>query len=242
VIDGIAILTCARVTADPWQYLRETIESLGTSPARLSRRVIVCDVRDDDPPRPELDGDWLWVNARRDPAELPGGSAAAYWSLLRFCATIEGLDRLLVLEDDVIACRYAVDRVFSLGIPDDLGVVKYFEPWMIQPKSHQGLYRPPSHTLLWTQAVAFKGDVVRRIVSRGTAHGEMMIRASDNRLGFVLGQMGVRYGVHHPCIFQHSGGESAANPGEPLKWRTSHSYPGRNANAMDFANAVERYL
>ena len=226
--DLVCILTCTRELDDPWAYLQATIASLGELPYG-THALICCDGEYEGP---RFTG-WEIVSMPR----MPGaGNTAPTWrtwrAALERTAGVTPAPRVMFLEDDVLASRHALDRAFMLGVPADVALVKYFDAWRFNPASPRGLWRPPPASLLWNQALLFERGALEQIVAWAPGGDAPFHRAADNALADALEQLGMRYAVHVPCLFQHQGVASALTPGVELDNRKTTTWLGINFESM----------
>jgi hypothetical protein len=218
VSSAIFILTSARATERPFEYLADTVRGIDAEELHAPR-TIVCD----GPYTGPTFGGWT-VEEFIKPAGSIKGNKLAYWRLLELGAA-SGLD-VVALEDDLRFCTNAVRRMATFPVPADLTWVQFFSPMVIRnADTWPGLWRPPPFSHLFLQAVKFSRagvlDVLRwRDDPEFTCYAE-----SDQALNLCAMRGGLRYGVHAPDLVDHVGGVSLASGADTLnKWRTSSQF------------------
>lgn len=241
---SIAVLTCERAGF----YVGETIHQIAREGgASLPRRLY-------------LDGSEEFAKALACRLRPYGGDS---WELVRLGeglgsseamrrlvvhAAQEGRD-LLFFEDDLLLCRNAVSRMIAQHVPDDVGIVTFFDMKEIKPGSAPGLYRRPADggggKGFWgAQCLKFSSESLIwlaehdwMVESRGDSR-----MASDILMGRVMAKHPERrkLAVHIPCLVEHVGHSSACFPGLSLspRWRRATNFMGRHFDAMSLGNMV----
>lgn len=150
---------------------------------------------------------------------------------------------LLFFEDDLLLCRNAVKRMIAQQVPDDVGIVTFFDMKEVAPGAAPGLYRRPADG---HHGSGFWGAQCLRIHSESLAYladknwlddslgdGRM---ASDILLGRIMARHPARNRlvVHVPNLVEHVGNASACFPGLSLspRWRRATNFYGRSFDAM----------
>ncbi len=169
----------------------------------------------------------------------PSGTKKALWRVFKYFDGDPSDFRLLLIEDDVIACRNAINRMLMTEIPDGMAAVTFFDlretdastPWGI----HRRKLKRKSHQTLWgLQAVLFEGGAVRFLAKQDPESIDYLqssIHQSDVALSELLaeGYHRQHFGVHVPNLFEHCGDVSAW--GNQKKHR-SPFFPGVEFNAL----------
>lgn len=207
---SIFVLTCAkRAAADPWSYLRATLEQIDAEELDAPR-AIVCDGAYGGP-RP---AGWRVVEFER-PAGALKGNKLAYWHLLE-----EGLATggdILALEDDLELCKNAIRRMCTFPIPADLAWVQFFSPHLFQvAETIPGLWRPPQSSHLFLQAAKFPRRTLQALIDWRSSPHWPKFNESDNALQLAAANLDLRYGAHCPDLVQHVGDTSAAQETDRL--------------------------
>jgi hypothetical protein len=234
VRDVVVVLTCERDLDDPWAYLRSAIKSFGPLPYG-TLAMLCCD---GEYRGPRLPG---WVIVELEQRQGGNGNTLPTWRAWRAAveesAGYSPPARILFLEDDVIACRHAIDRAFALGVPSDVALVQYFNAWAF--RTHEpGFYRPPPMRFLCNQALCWNRSALERVIETASKAEAPYHRAADTALASVLDELGLTFAVHVPDLFQHTGDSSALTPGERLGARQSSTFPGTGWSAMQLFAAV----
>jgi hypothetical protein len=228
-VTTLLILTSRRDTDDPWQYLRVTLADVVREDLAGVRCGIVCDGDYDGPGIPR---GWELFTRKRAAGEL-AGNKLAYWEALRCGLDVAG--DLVVLEDDLMLCRNAGRRMCLFEMPEDLDLVQFFSPFILQgDRPLPGLWRPPPAALLFTQAVKYSTRTLAALVDWQSSPDFRAFNISDQALSVALPRLGLRYGVHSPDLVQHAGALSSITPGDTLEQqnRSSRCWPGREFDAL----------
>jgi len=241
-IPTIAVLTCDRPRGF---YVGETIAQIDRQGGKpLLRRLYV-------------DGTESFVEtleSRLRPYGIEG------WEIVRLgegLGSTEAMRRLIVksseeardllfFEDDLLLCRNAVKRMISQQVPDDAGIVTFFDMKEVSPGAAPGIYRRPTNGRdgkgFWgAQCLRIHKDSLVWMANRNWADsweaGTRM--ASDILMGRHMEVHPTRnsLGVHIPNLIEHVGHASACFPGLSLspRWRQASNFRGREFDAMSLA-------
>jgi len=235
---SIAVLTCQR----PGFYVGETISQIvREGGASLPRRIFI-------------DGSEEFKKALAYRIRPYGGDD---WELIRLgegLGSSEAMRRLVVqsaeekrdllfFEDDLLLCRNAVKRMITQHVPDDVGIITFFDMKEIKPDAAPGLYRRPANG---TDGRGFWGAQCLKFPSESLVwlaeHDWMEECQGDFRMAsdILMGRVMVKHpsrsrlAVHVPCLVEHVGQASACFPGVSLspRWRRATNFMGRSFNAM----------
>lgn len=235
----IAVLTCDRPRAF---YVGETIMQIDKEGGKgLVRRLYV-------------DGTESFVESLKLKLRPFGGDS---WEIVRLgekLGSTEAMRRLLVhstkigrdllfFEDDLMLCRNAVTRMIAQRVPEDIGIVTFFDMKEVPPGAGPGLYRTPAEgkqgTGFWgAQCLKFPFETLRHLADRNwdeeSRGGSKM--ASDILMGRILTKHPQRknLAVHIPNLVEHVGHASACFPGLSLtpRWRRATNFLGRDFDAL----------
>lgn len=215
---AILVLTSARATEKPHEYLEATIREIDLEELEAPK-FIVCDGKY---LGPEFRG-WR-IEEYVKPPDAIQGNKLAYWRLLELGAEAGG--DVLALEDDLTFCHNAVRRMAGFHVPADLTWVQFFSPMVIRnPDTFPGLWRPPLYSHLFLQACKWSRVGVRRMLSWRQDPEFITYAESDQAVNLASMRLGLRYGVHAPDLVNHVGGVSLASGYDKLnKWRTSSMF------------------
>jgi len=235
---SIAVLTCQR----PGFYVGETIRQIvKEGGARLPRRIY-------------LDGTMDFSDALTRRLRPYGGDE---WEVVRLgegLGSSEAMRRLVVhsaqegrtllfFEDDLLLCKNAVSRMIAQHVPDDVGVVTFFDMKEVKPDSMPGLYRRPADGTdgrgFWgAQCLKFAPETLTWLAQ----HDWMAESRGDSRMAsdILMGRVIVKHprrnrlAVHVPCLVEHVGQTSACFPGLSLlpHWRRATNFMGNSFDAM----------
>ncbi len=210
--DVLSVLTCRRRVS----YLDATIASLEKAGATEDRVLrMICS---DGPIDKFTHNGWRYLYALE-----PVGNLRKFFDVLEF-ARAYSADRLFYFEDDVVLCKNAIARMQSVGVPEHLAFVSYFD--MKEVKPHQSrtpaLLNVPVMGLdgqgFWgLQAVVFpKRTMDYLLANRAQILDEAGGEARRHQSDYFMGQALLRspwptYGVHVPNLVQHVGELSAVN-------------------------------
>ena len=206
-MDLLTVLTSPRANKS---YLADTLASLERAGANdVDRRVVVCD----GPVPRGVSTSWEAYSLGSE----PGGNMRAFFEVMRF-AVNHGAQRLLYFEDDVVAAPNAIHHMLSVGVPDHLAFVTFFDMKEMFAGAAPGLYSVSTMGKegwgFWgMQAVLYPNATMHyalanqtRIMNRfpGIKH------SSDVALGYdLLYSSRSSYGVHVPGLFEHIGEASS---------------------------------
>lgn len=164
----------------------------------------------------------------------PAGQAQNYWRALELgsaAAQTAGLDRFLVLEDDIELCANAVPYIARATRWRDLDFVTWFDGHALPAAAPNGLYRAPTDRFAFLQAISWPLATATRLLTsplRGRwterHRGDLLVRSILSR--------GV-YGVHVPNLAEHVGSVSLCSPTLTLEGtRSARNYPGTTFDAL----------
>jgi hypothetical protein len=173
-----------------------------------------------------------WKPLVLEDAELRG----ARWNVWVALAAAAPYDRLLLLQDDVIAAPNLLDVAQNLEIPDDVGLVSFhdfgddFEWKKPAPGLHKfGAHRFGSIGMCGAQALLMPGDHARWL-SRRTL--DMCPAPGPHRVDYALGWLTARSPrpckvVVHPPLVRHVGERSACHDQERREAGVGIPHAGR---------------
>ena len=150
---------------------------------------------------------------------------------------------LLFFEDDLLLCRNAVSRIIAQRVPEDTGIVTFFDMKEVPPGTAPGLYRTPAEgkqgSGFWgAQCLKFPLETLIHLANKNWEEegriGSKM--ASDILIGRILTKHPTRknLAVHIPNLVEHIGHASACFPGLTLtpRWRRATNFLGRDFDAL----------
>lgn len=168
------------------------------------------------------------------------GSTEAMRRLVVASAALGG--DLLFFEDDLLLCRNAVKRMIAQRVPDDVGIVTFFDMKEVAPGAAPGLYRRPADghhgSGFWgaqclrihRESLAYLAD--RNWLERGQGDPRM---SSDLIMGRLLASHPFRkhLAIHIPNLVEHVGKSSACFNGLTLgpRWRRASNFIGTEQDA-----------
>ncbi|MEN9306481.1 MAG: hypothetical protein RL173_413 [Fibrobacterota bacterium] len=169
------------------------------------------------------------------------GSTEAMRRLVVASAALGG--DLLFFEDDLLLCRNAVKRMIAQRVPDDVGIVTFFDMKEVAPGAAPGLYRRPADghhgSGFWgAQCLKFCPDTLNHLEqSKWNNEGRDGSRmASDLLIGRIMSKHPRRMhlAVHIPNLVEHVGHASACFPGLALssRWRRASNFAGQGFDAL----------
>lgn len=140
------------------------------------------------------------------------GNLAAFTAIIAIAA-FEKVERLLYFEDDVLPCKNAIERMISVGVPDEAAFTTFFDMKEFYPGAPHGLYEVPLRGIdgrgFWgLQAVTMNGDVLAKLhkqqhlAQRSNElrnHSDMVLIEAMEQLGYES------YAAHIPCLVEHTG-------------------------------------
>lgn len=116
----------------------------------------------------------------------PYGSRGNKWCVFK-AAAARGVERLIVFEDDILACKNLVPFLERLPLPDDVGVVQGFsigddwKPWEEVPAGiHKLTLRDWGTGFAGSLCLVFPGEVVRFLAEVDPWHPDMALRGPHN--------------------------------------------------------------
>ena len=235
----IAVLTCDRPNGF---YLPDTVRQIDREGgAELERKIYV-------------DGTAEFVERLKRRLRAGGAQGWKFMRLGENLGSTEAMRRLVVesanserdllfFEDDLQLCRNAVRRMAAQRVPDDAGVVTFFDMKEVAPGAAPGLYRRPADghhgSGFWgAQCLRISREALAYLAGRNwleESRGDSRM-ASDILMGRHLAKHARRrhLAVHIPNLVEHVGHASACFPGLSLspRWRRATNFPGRGFDAL----------
>ncbi len=244
---NLLILTCRRSReADPWRYVRDTLEGADRDPilherrghAAAVRKGIVCDGPYEGPRPPG----WDVHEFKRPPDTLRTKNKLPYWFLLKVGLDLGG--DLIALEDDLRFSKNAIGRMASLIVPADLAWLQFFSPRVLRAWDFfPGIWRPPLSSSTFLQAVKFPRRTLEALIAWQLEPEFSMFQESDNALAIAAAKLRLDYGVHCPDLIQHVGQVSEAQDATDQlhEWRTSSCWGGEDFDVMKLHERNDLY-
>jgi hypothetical protein len=241
----IAILTCDRPSGF---YLGETVRQIQKEGGCDFRRSIYVDGTEQfvdslqSRLRPYGINDWEIIQL----GERLGSTEA----MRRVIAQLAKLNSdLLFFEDDLILCRNAVRRMACQQVPDDVGIVTFFDMKEVTPGAAPGLHRRPPNGKngngFWgAQCLRIHHEFIQWMAHKNwnDSKGDGDHMASDILMGRLMAEHPKRnnLAVHIPNLVEHAGHASACFPGLSLspRWRRASNFLGREFDAMSLASMM----
>lgn len=163
------------------------------------------------------------------------GMMPDFWSILK---TIPDDQDWIFLEDDITPCKNAIRKMVEVQIPDDVGLLSFFDlrnQWF-----KPGIWRNLVEQHLYgTQALKVSRRFIPEIkrMGREQAAGLVKDRWSQNWdlwLGFAVQRCNGAPRVAHyvPSLVQHIGMISMAYPDSVEQRPLAHNFPGEKFDAM----------
>jgi hypothetical protein len=210
------------------QYLRRLLTQIDSSNWR-GPRIVVSDGR-----QSVLTG---WRVAASSHNE---GQKRTYWRALAIGleeARRRRFDRILILEDDVVLCRNALQYMESARLPSVLDFVTWFDGHAIPPRARQGIYPVLGQSFFCLQGVTWSCATAERLLTAPAAQQWKERHSGDILVAKIL--RGRYYGVHVPNLVQHLGATSVCNPGQGLTGvRVANNYPGHDFDALTLGRSA----
>lgn len=145
----------------------------------------------------------------------PVGNLRAFIKILHR-ASIENIDLLIYLEDDIAFTKNAIERMIAVakGLPTQIPFATFFDMKEFFPGAPEGLYRVPLLGLdgrgLWgMQALAIRRPAIEAFLSANspkerlkqgwTAHSDIVFAEALKESGYT------HYVSHIPCLVEHVG-------------------------------------
>ena len=229
---GLFVLTSARETARPYEYLEATVAGIDAEDLDVDKTIVCDGLYTGD----YFDG-WEIIQLER-PANEIKGNKRAYWKLLEH-AVRRGGD-VVALEDDLVFCRNSVRRMISFPVPGDLAWVQFFSPHVLRHNDcWPGLWRPPAHSALFLQAAKFSSVGARRVLAWRDDPEFLKFVESDRSLNLAATRLGLRYGVHAPDLVDHVGDTSLAGGDSKLDGVVAMGGTGTTRRSYMFSRALD---
>lgn len=206
------MLTSARNTDDPWQYLRATLSGIEQQRAAVDNRILVCDGNYTGP----FWGGWQVVQSFN---KEPGSANRDPWFHALKVAFEMG-DEALCLEDDISMAPGALQYMLDFGIPGDLGFVQFFASKVMLPvTSKLGLHRQPRGSSRFLQANKYTRAALLKLQTfRKRPEYALHPESADQTIGLACKTMGINHALHFPSLVQHIGAVSKNTPKAQLAW------------------------
>lgn len=204
---SIYVLTAPRDTADPFEYLRHTVDQIDRQESQAYRAIVVDGMPGD---LPRFDG-WDVIRAHK---EGPG-NRNAWFSLFEAAVTVGGA--ALCFEDDIEICAGGVKRMVDFQVPADLAAVRFFTPRVVAPSYGNGLHRLPlsvdrKQGALFLQALKWRPEALIAL-SEFRGHPDYHVTPSaDQTVGKACSILGLSIASHKPDLVQHVGHKSKMTP------------------------------
>ncbi len=215
----IVVLTCNNRGQS---YVEETLCQIEEN--AKGRKVILVD-GDSFPPR---EG---WEIACQPRQVIPPQNKWTAWEAFKLAANAE--EDLVFFEDDLEFCKNAPSFIESFKVPDDLGFVVFFSPWLTKDQP-LGLWRIHPHAYIMAQAMKFPLRSVKKLLTARTAPiwQEVMNQGGfDEVLRHVAISMKMRFGIMNPGLVQHIGAVSLVGNGDLKGIRVAQNYGGKSLDA-----------
>jgi hypothetical protein len=173
---------------------------------------------------------WAWLGMMPD-----------FWKILAWIP--EGADWLF-LEDDISPCVNAVRRMIDVEIPDDIGMLSFFDlrnewnrPGIWRNKQWEDEGKTKRRHFYGSQAVKMPARTITMLKQFG-AEKRPFSANWDTWLGLAIDELGLRQAHYSPSLVQHVGMVSVAYPdggahGQDIDNRplTGH-FPGEDFDAL----------
>lgn len=246
---AIYVLTCARPVDDgenPWPYVYDTCAGIAGEGLDVPHVLFVDGAR----PPGELQGQAneegpLWqVFEWERPHMALKGNKLPYFAVLEH-AFDSGFEDVVIFEDDVRFCANAVRRMVTFPIPRDVALVQFFAPHVnIAPYVFPGLWRAPSTSFQFCQAVKYKRATLAKLVEWSGSFEFGKFTASDQAVNLALERLGLRYAVHTPDLVDHVGDVSTVDEDNtigPTSGRVSKNFPDPKFDALRLFDLDVKY-
>jgi hypothetical protein len=171
-------------------------------------------------------------------AEIYRGMIPDFFRILSFIP--DGTDWIF-LEDDVTCCTNALQKMAYLDVPEDVGVVSFFD--LRNEFDHPGLWRDRQweevedrngnrrRHLYGAQALKIPARVIPAL--KKYAKEERRFSANwDTWLGLAIDDLNLRVAHWAPSLVQHLGVISVAYPTTTDSRPLAHNFPGENFDAL----------
>lgn len=156
-----------------------------------------------------------------------GTPSQAWFDFMRVVKWWDGRSDVLFLEDDLAFCKNAVRKMIELEVPEDVGVVSFFDYRNQWPRP--GLWRdPPDQELHGSQAFKFPARMVPRL--QGLAAAETRNVCWDVWVGQAVSKLGLSVAHYAPSLVQHVGMASVYAPG--VERPMADNFPGEDFDAL----------
>lgn len=194
--------------------------------------------------------------------EGPSGTRKAFWRVFRL-AVDRNVDRLVIVEDDVMPCRNAMHYIRKFEVPEDLAFVSFFEMKELTPTAAPGLYslglfevgpkdgmRKQTRLYCGNQCLLLPRRTLDYLVTcdpfdSGLPKDRWLLPdfSSDSVMGWHLDHSPwPRYGAHVPCLVEHIGAISTYRDGRTLEGRQAVVFPGGHFDALELLGLDRRVL
>lgn len=165
------------------------------------------------------------------------GQVANYWTALRCALDIcerYQQKQILVCEDDIELCQWALDYIASFGVPADLALVEWFNgrwPPFLSNWPMPQVFGSATGTIN-LQAVTWPVRSLRALLDRPRPAWWKDKHGGDDLLTCIAADLGWKWGSHIPNLVQHVGAQSLVDPSRTLTGnRVSRNYPGADFDA-----------
>lgn len=233
----VAVSTCQRQV----NYLGNTLRSLDTTGARDMPKVLMWNGTDADV---KISFESFW-SIKKNPE--PKSTRTNLWAAIRLAAEMK-VDRLLYFEDDIVACRNAVTHMAQVPIPEQVGVMSFFDQRLVSKTVPNGVYTIPIKKIskgLWGMvAVVFPRGALGHLAKQDpfSVLKDEPERNGDRVVGlFLQDSKWPRIGINAPSLCEHVGAVSAARPGAVLKGRQALNWPGEGFDALSLGSLESKY-
>jgi glycosyltransferase involved in cell wall biosynthesis len=237
----IVVLTCKR----PVSYVEATLQEIMAQGGTLaSKRVLLFDGPIDTSGLPaELLADWTIMEIPgKDASSMNGeglsdkglnGTHIGLWSAVSLGDTL-GAGKVLFMEDDILPCKNAIERALSFEVPDDLGLVTFFDPGNVPPGEERKLWKFGARKYSCNQCFLMPRRSARWIRLSDPTNGPWHGSNGDDFIGRSIARSPwPKIGTHIPCLVEHIGEVSLGYLGVGLiKGRVATNFPGKDFDAL----------
>lgn len=236
----IVVVTCPRPSGI--SHLDETLHLLDENGAKDHPHKLVIS----DGPLPPTPPSW-----QRD--IIPGGQRRGTRLIFERAmklAIASDTDRLLYLEDDIVPCKNAVQRMLEIDLPPHLAYLTFFGMPNVfcKRKWPNAIYVAPAtgpsgKGLTGNQAIMFPRKTfeylgTQDLIGYQNKTLQTKISSCDRAMSMLImagpPDLPKLAGFHHPCLVQHIGQNSAAHPDRPFGKAIAVKWPGKDFDALSF--------
>jgi hypothetical protein len=171
---------------------------------------------------------WCW--GERDHAGQ--GQARTLFQALATAAAAPGFTALTLLEDDIVLAKNALDYIATTRIDPDLGFISWFSTTrFVGPRLPPLLHCIEARDYQFNQAITFPARTVHELLASPALRDWSEPHGADRLYAQVFPDRKVA--IHYPNLVQHVGGEDSLVGNNAHGPRTSPSFIGEDADALE---------